>query len=566
MSRPHRRMIPLPDAQQLTQGPDAIRLRKKKDRFLFMTYNLLAQALVRRDMFPHASQKALRWKFRRQNLLQEFFDFGADLACLQEVDFWEETYFPALTKAGYETVYYKNASKKHGCAIVWKRSRFEKVDQQTLEYDEHGQPTFTTGNIGLMVALKPAKPGNENPDPNADMILPEDADENGEEEDGNTAIPGGILVATTHLFWRPDGSYERLRQASIFQEKIREWNEHRNYTVLIGGDFNTTPRDAAYRAMTRSQMPPNQIPDLENWLITEVTRVQEEATKEETSSATSTPDATSTPGENSVDQLTAQTENLDLNKQNGTKKESGTFVATIDRPYRAAPTGIKLPVIKPSSSGTSTPGTNGNSNETDHSVPPTIMDSKDFATNSDPKIQDLAKKIAAETSKTNGGGGAKSGAGEDAPVIAPLEAFTPPKALLAAIEALPRCISIYSQYEALTAEHNLNDNIKPQEPEGKAAPVVKKTPEAELAETTATKARTEHTHGEPVYTNYATWFKDCLDYVYLYDQPRPEHGARLVPLKLLEIPHRSYLGIGLPDENFSSDHFCLLVEFAILAQ
>lgn len=50
-----------------------------------------------------------------------------------------------------------------------------------------------------MVALKPAKPGNENPDPNADMILPEDADENGEEEDGNTAIPGGILVATVRI-------------------------------------------------------------------------------------------------------------------------------------------------------------------------------------------------------------------------------------------------------------------------------------------------------------------------------------------------------------------------------
>jgi len=33
-------MIPLPEAQQLTQGPDAIRLRKKKDRFLFMTYNV----------------------------------------------------------------------------------------------------------------------------------------------------------------------------------------------------------------------------------------------------------------------------------------------------------------------------------------------------------------------------------------------------------------------------------------------------------------------------------------------------------------------------------------------
>lgn len=74
-------------------------------------------------MFPHASQKALRWKFRKQNLLQEFLAYGPDLACLQEVDFWEEVYLPALTKAGYETSYYKNEKKKHGCAIIWRKTR-----------------------------------------------------------------------------------------------------------------------------------------------------------------------------------------------------------------------------------------------------------------------------------------------------------------------------------------------------------------------------------------------------------------------------------------------------------
>lgn len=56
-----------------------------------------------------------------------------------------------------------------------------------------------------MVALKPAKPSNENPDPNADMILPEDEENGGEEEEeeeeDSTAIPGGILVATVRFFF-----------------------------------------------------------------------------------------------------------------------------------------------------------------------------------------------------------------------------------------------------------------------------------------------------------------------------------------------------------------------------
>ncbi|KAG9326579.1 hypothetical protein KVV02_001506 [Mortierella alpina] len=564
MSRPNRRMLTLPSAEGVTQDAGGIRLRKKKDRFLFMTYNvrmsmhppkekkgkenlllcvcaslkkspirflfmlahhyyqLLAQALVRRDMFPHASQKALRWKFRKQNLLQEFLAYGPDLACLQEVDFWDEVYLPALTKAGYETSYYKNEKKKHGCAIIWRKTRFEKVDQMTLEYDDIGQPTFTTGNIGLMVGLQPLQQkASENPDPNADMVLPEEDesenDKNEAAQDEETSIPGGILVATTHLFWRPDGSYERLRQASILLEKIDDWNKHLNFTVLLGGDFNTTPRDAAYRAMTRNPMPAHQIPNLQSWLEAEVNRVQE---AEAIAAAEAAPSPEAADSQDPVEQLTARTEQLDIKSSaNGNKTDA-------DLPYRAPPTGIILPKAAASAEKSSS--------ET------TIADSTKFGDSEDPKIKNLAIM-------------ASSAAGEDAPVHAPLEAFTPAENLLAAVEAHARCISIYGQYEALTKDDPAEVNIE-------AAEANKEI------ESTATAAPVEHTHGEPTFTNFATWFKDTLDYVYLYDQPIPKAGARLVPLRLLEIPDKSFLGHGLPDENFSSDHLCLMVEFALLAR
>ncbi|KAF9097251.1 hypothetical protein BGX23_009370 [Mortierella sp. AD031] len=561
MSRPHRRMIPLPDAQELTHGPDTIRLRKKKDRFLFMTYNLLAQALVRRDMFPHATQKALRWKFRKQNILQEFLGFAPDLACLQEVDFWDEVYYPALTKAGYETAYHKNHNKKHGCAIIWRKTRFEKVEQKSLEYDENGQPTFTTGNVGLMVALKPLKQSAKNPDPNADMVLPDEDEEHDDSTNGQeTELPGGILVATTHLFWRPDGSYERLRQASILLDKVQEWNKDLNYTILLGGDFNTTPRDAAYRAMTRNEMPPQQIPNLQRWLEEEVARVQEAEAAAEAAAAAATAAAAPAQSGNAVDQLTIQAEKLALGAsengaRNGTEAKNGEEKEKSDLPYRAPPTGIILPKQN---------GQNGAEKEKDNAdlpyrapptgiilpkqaaatatkselddLPRTMVDPKTFKDSIDPKLQNLAA-IAAS--------------GEDAPVVAPLEAFTPAEDLLTAIEAHPRCISIYGQYDTLTKDDPAEIN------------------EAEAAKTAATESTASappavSTHGEPCFTNFATWFKDTLDYVYLYDQPIPEAGARLIPLRLLEIPDKSFLGHGLPDENFSSDHLCLMVEFAIL--
>lgn len=556
-------MIPLPSAQELTQGPNAIRLHKKKDRFLFMTYNLLAQALVRRDMFPHATQKALRWKFRKQNILQEFLGFAPDLACLQEVDFWDEVYYPALTKAGYETAYYKNQNKKHGCAIIWRKTRFEKVEQKTLEYDDHGQPTFTTGNVGLMVALKPLKQAAKNPDPNADMVLPDEDDENEDTSaNGHAELPGGILVATTHLFWRPDGSYERLRQASILLDKIQEWNKDLNYTILLGGDFNTTPRDAAYRAMTRNEMPAQQIPNLQKWLEDEVDRVQkaEAAAAEaaEAAVALAAQQAQAQQDGDSVDQLVAQAENLTLGStKNGASNGTTTGEPKNDLPYRAPPTGIILPKQAPAvpekdaaadlpyrapPTGIILPkqATNGASNgdsKLDLAVlPQTMVDSKTFKDSIDPKLQQLAAITAS---------------GEDAPVVAPLEAFTPAQDLKTAIEAHPRCVSIYGQYETLTKDDPAEVN------EAAAA-------QTAATESTASAPPAVSTHGEPTFTNFATWFKDTLDYVYLYDQPIPESGARLVPLRLLEIPDKSFLGHGLPDENFSSDHLCLMVEFAIL--
>jgi hypothetical protein len=264
---------------------------------------------------------------------------------------------------------------------------------------------------------------------------------------------------------------------------------------------------------------------------------------------------------------------------NGTKEGNGKDKAS-DLPYRAPPTGIILPKkantkatsrssttedskgstkganakvtsrssttddAKGATKKANTKATSGSSTTEDREdrkeTGPTIVDAAGFATSEDPKLKRLATALG------------ESG-GEDTPIVAPLEAFTPPKQLLATIESFARCISIYGQYEALTKDSPAEVN------EAAAAKTAAET-------STATPAHVHSTHGEPTFTNFATWFKDTLDYVYLRDEPIPENGARLVPLRLLEIPDKSHLGHGLPDESFSSDHLCLVVDFAILSR
>lgn len=299
--------------------------------------------------------------------------------------------------------------------------------------------------------------------------------------------------------------------------------------------------------MTRNQMPPQQIPNLEKWLVDEVTRVQEaESEAKARSQAAAAPAGTleGSKGEvkgaakteqegSDVEQLTEQTQKLDLEEtSNGITNGITNGTTNVEKedkhlPFRPPPTGIILPKTG-NPKATSEPSTKDTS---------AVMGPAEFATSDDPKIKKLAEM-------------GESG-GEDVPIVAPLEAFTPPRELLAAVESHARCISIYGQYETLTKDN----------PAEIDEAVAAKTA---AEESTATKAHENHTHGEPTFTNYATWFKDTLDYVYLRDEPEPENGARLVPLRLLETPDKSHLGHGLPDENFSSDHLCLMVEFALL--
>lgn len=314
--------------------------------------------------------------------------------------------------------------------------------------------------------------------------------------------------------------------------------------------------------MTRNEMPAQQIPNLQKWLEDEVDRVQkaEAAAAEaaEAAAALAAQQAQAQQDGDSVDQLVAQAEKLTLGgTKNGASNGTTTGEPKNDLPYRAPPTGIILPKQAPAvpekdaaadlpyrapPTGIILPkqATNGASNGDSKldlaALPQTMVDSKTFKDSIDPKLQQLAAITAS---------------GEDAPVVAPLEAFTPAQDLKTAIEAHPRCVSIYGQYETLTKDDPAEVN------EAAAA-------QTAATESTASAPPAVSTHGEPTFTNFATWFKDTLDYVYLYDQPIPESGARLVPLRLLEIPDKSFLGHGLPDENFSSDHLCLMVEFAIL--
>lgn len=214
-------------------------------QFKLMTYNCLAQALIRRKLFPDSGE-AVKWYRRSKVLLNKFKHYNPDVICLQEVDyvqyqsFWKEEF----SKLGYESQFHRKPSKNHGVSIMWKHEFFTMTDKMLIDYDQEKSgeilPRTTTNNVGMILSLK-----------FTEKVL----------KQFPATKRSGIIVGTTHLFWHPFGTYERTRQCYVILNKMKEFMHRINvlqnendgdlshWFPFFCGDFNSKPVDTPYLSM-----------------------------------------------------------------------------------------------------------------------------------------------------------------------------------------------------------------------------------------------------------------------------------------------------------------------------
>ncbi|OCF45310.1 hypothetical protein I317_00833 [Kwoniella heveanensis CBS 569] len=216
------------------------------DRLKIVTWNVLAQTLVRRELFPGSD--CLRWSDRKAMLLAELEQHAsADIVCLQECDRLKEF---SSSLPNHLHVKGSGPGKQHGLVIFYRSSRFfvrasrlvhldsEDLSPSPAVYEGGGDEesarkrrggTRQTKNVGLIVALQDAEDERR-----------------------------GIVVTTTHLFWHPKYAYERLRQCIILLRNIRSFqSEHgcTDWPAVFSGDFNTEPDEATYQLLTAPHTP-----------------------------------------------------------------------------------------------------------------------------------------------------------------------------------------------------------------------------------------------------------------------------------------------------------------------
>lgn len=232
-----------------SQRPDATAATTTNKKYRMMTYNVLAQSLIKRIIYPYASTQALRWKQRQELLKNEFQSLRPDLICLQEVNVDALNYWKSLCTSLNLDIEYTSKTERptsHGILIGWNTEIWEKIDCVKLNYQSlaeqykdipHVYTEMNHNNVGLIVVLKFKQP-----------IKPD------------SLRHQGIILASTHLQWNPMFSFVRLKQAAMLIQEIQKLQQQYGYEVLIGGDFNVTPDHMVYECLTQHTIQDKDLP------------------------------------------------------------------------------------------------------------------------------------------------------------------------------------------------------------------------------------------------------------------------------------------------------------------
>lgn len=186
--------------------------------------------------------------------------------------------------------------KQHGLVVAYKSEYFQLTEKKEFFYDEI--PTLFSGravtkNTAVIMAIEIIKSktkisSSENTNKTEESIIDKEEEENTQvskkvkldetaivtkettttattSEPKVTANNEGLIIATTHLYWHPYGSFERALQfGQLVQETLKfsrggANNIYKSWPIVLGGDFNSSPDDLPYDFLIRQPQTPQQL-------------------------------------------------------------------------------------------------------------------------------------------------------------------------------------------------------------------------------------------------------------------------------------------------------------------
>lgn len=175
-----------------------------------LSWNVLADAYVKREYFPSADPALLERGARTEAIVRRLAASAADVVCLQEV---ERALVDALASLEAFDVRFlrKGRGKPDGCAMLTRRATIRVERTSELAYDDG------SGHVALLAVVRA-----------------------GAEE---------ITIATSHVKWDPPDTPHAERWATRQLGALVRAVEAERIPSVVCGDFNVTPEDPALRAL-----------------------------------------------------------------------------------------------------------------------------------------------------------------------------------------------------------------------------------------------------------------------------------------------------------------------------
>ncbi|KJE89158.1 hypothetical protein CAOG_00687 [Capsaspora owczarzaki ATCC 30864] len=200
-------------------------------RVRILQFNTLADGLS--DAFPLVEKRLLSWPHRSALLLQEILAHDPDIACLQEVDHFDDFFESELAQHGYTGIFKpkRDDGKADGCATFFKRSKFEVHIRQDLEYRKVIDDKDVS-QVAILTVFKPAGVA-----PNADGIVSRE---------------GLFAVLNTHLKAKDEFEATRVKEVSAVLDVLAKLQaQFPRIPMVISSDMNTEPTGPVYELLEK---------------------------------------------------------------------------------------------------------------------------------------------------------------------------------------------------------------------------------------------------------------------------------------------------------------------------
>ncbi|KAK3135641.1 hypothetical protein QOZ80_5BG0421600 [Eleusine coracana subsp. coracana] len=239
-------------------------------QFRLVTYNILAQVYVKSSIFPHSPSACLKWKSRSKAVLTELKSFDADLMCLQELDEYDTFYKKNMESSGYSSIYIqRSGDKKDGCGIFYKPKSADLVQKETIHYNDLVEQYVPSDHVN-------SAPSN-NSSSEEETNAMSDNSKRGDPNDPRVRLKRDcvgllaafklsdpcdhiLIVANTHIYWDPEWIDVKLAQAKYLLSRVSQFEKRVSTkfnckpSVIIAGDFNSTPGDMVYNYLVSANL------------------------------------------------------------------------------------------------------------------------------------------------------------------------------------------------------------------------------------------------------------------------------------------------------------------------